>query len=46
MNSILCHMKLGNAAEMIPLCNEVLCPPKHGYNVEDMEIKGPRHYKL
>lgn len=33
MNSVLCHMKLNQHSEMIPLCDEILKIPKHGTNV-------------
>lgn len=31
---------------MIPLCNIILQKPKHGYNPDEMKIKGPQHAKV
>ena len=39
-------MKSHNYAEMIPLCNQILESPKHGYDVKNMKIKGPMHAKI
>lgn len=31
---------------MLPLCDQVLETPRHGYNPDEMTIKGPQHAKI
>jgi hypothetical protein len=31
---------------MIPLCDQVLEEPKHGYDAENMKINGPMNAKI
>lgn len=46
MNSILCHMRLENYPKVLELSEAVLEPAKHGYDINNLEIKGPENAKI
>lgn len=39
-------MKQNKYVEMLPLCDIVLEPPKHGYDQDKMTINGPQGLKV